>query len=77
MLLTIELPEELLPEIYDYMNEGIESMANFKLAKRGISVKKKLQRAVLRSKGIKWKVNNLYSDEMLRNRVARVKSIMA
>jgi len=71
MMLTITLPEEIIPEIYDSLTADIISEMNPKRAIKVSDIKIMIKKAVNKSKGIKGKVKEFYDRKWIKKNLKR------
>ena len=71
MLITISLPEEVIPGIYDVFNTSIESECNIKSAIKYSELKILFKKAVRKGRGIKGKIIEFYDPKWVKKNFKR------
>jgi len=66
MIITINLPEEVIPEIYDVFNSSIEGECNVRRAIKKCDLKILFKKAVKKAQGVKGKVTDFYDKNWVK-----------
>ena len=76
MIITINLPEEVIPEIYDVFNSSIDGECNVKRAIKKADLKMLFKRAAMKGQGIKGKVTDFYDRNWVKKNLGRYNDLV-